>query len=416
MNLKRRLAKLERLVAASAPATELVLQASPRPTVEQVAALRHLWVMVQRGQGEPAPFADREGSDYRAAFWQWFRHQGAAWPKWAREAVFEVAWPCDAQGQPLPRQAGEALLRHGGPSSEATAATSASCRRARTARQPSNGPSTAQSGDTARSWPSWAQAEWERLHGRPQTLRTELLVDPLAVFRKAELVPDAWQERILRSVEAKILILAARQVGKSLCCAALALGTMLLEAPALVLVVSPSDRQSAEFVRKAKSFYHRLQGPVPKAIRNSALELQLDNGSRLVGLPDSEGRIRGYSDVKLLFLEEAARVPDALYHACTPMLAVSHGRQVALSTAFARQGWYFDAWQRDPDWYKESITAEQCPRLSPAFLAAQRQAMPERWFEREFRNAFLDPLDSIFRSEDIEAMVQAEARSPLPVW
>jgi hypothetical protein len=154
---------------------------------------------------------------------------------------------------------------------------------------------------------------------------------------------------------------------------------------------------------------------VSQAIGNSALQLHLANGSRLIGLPDSEGKIRGYADVKLLFFEEASRVPDALYYACTPMLAVSHGRQVALSTAFGKHGWYFDAWSQDPSWHKENITADQCPRISGAFLEAEKHRMPERWFLQEYQNHFLDPMDSIFRQEDIDALVDPSIQ-PMLHW
>ena len=268
--------------------------------------------------------------------------------------------------------------------------------------------------DSATAWPSWGKEALALLLQEKATLKTQLWIDPAAIFPQAGLVPDPWQERVLRSRAERIMILAARQVGKSLVCAALALRTMLLEAPALVLVVSPSDRQSGEFVRKAKSFYYALRSPeVPSVVGNSALQLHLSNGSRLVGLPDSEGKIRGFSDVRLLFFEEASRVPAALFHACTPMLAVSHGRQVALSTAFGKQGWYFDAWENDASWHKEKVTAEQCPRISRAFLEAEKQKMPERWFVQEYDNAFLDPVDSVFRQEDIDRLVNPNLPSEL---
>src|SRR5439155_26828719 len=117
------------------------------------------------------------------------------------------------------------------------------------------------------------------LLGHPTaTLTAKLWTDPTAIFRAARMIPDPWQERILRSQTDQIMLLAARQVGKSVVCSALALRTMLLEAPALVLVVSPSDRQSGEFVRKAKSFYYTLAGPeVPHAVGDSALQLHLSN-------------------------------------------------------------------------------------------------------------------------------------------
>jgi hypothetical protein len=270
--------------------------------------------------------------------------------------------------------------------------------------------------DSATSWPSWGKEALALLLQERATLKTKLLIDPAALFHQAGMMPDPWQERVLRSQAERIMILAARQVGKSVVCAALALRTMLLEAPALVLVVSPSDRQSGEFVRKVKSFYFSLRGPeVPHVVGNNALQLHLSNGSRLLGLPDSEGKIRGFSDVRLLFFEEASRVPDGLLHACTPMLAVSHGRQVALSTAFGKQGWYFDSWEKDQSWHKENVTADQCPRISRAFLEAEKQKMPERCFLQEYYNAFLEPFDSVFRQEDIDRLVDPNIK-PLLNW
>jgi hypothetical protein len=95
--------------------------------------------------------------------------------------------------------------------------------------------------------------------------------------------------------------------------------------------------------------------------------------------------------------------------------AVSHGRQVALSTAFGKQGWYFDTWEKDQSWHKETVTADQCPRISRAFLEAEKNKMPERWFVQEYYNAFLDPLDSVFRQEDIDRLVDPSIK-PLLNW
>jgi hypothetical protein len=64
------------------------------------------------------------------------------------------------------------------------------------------------------------------------------------------------------------------------------------------------------------------------------LTLELVNGSRIVSLPENESGIRGFSGVNLLVIDEAARVDDSLYRSVRPMLAVSGGRLVALSTPF----------------------------------------------------------------------------------
>ncbi len=59
----------------------------------------------------------------------------------------------------------------------------------------------------------------------------------------------------------------------------------------------------------------------------------LENGSRIVSLPGTEGTIRSYSAVRLLLVDEASRVDDDTIAAVRPMLAVSGGQLIALSDA-----------------------------------------------------------------------------------
>src|SRR5262249_39437155 len=116
----------------------------------------------------------------------------------------------------------------------------------------------------------------------------------------------------------------------------------------------------------------------------SALRLELTNGSRVVSLPGDEKNVRCFSGVALLLIDEAARAPDALYYAVRPMLAVSQGRLVALSTPFGKRGWFHEEWQGTAAWQRVRITAEQCPRIPRAFLEEERRSLGERWFAQEY--------------------------------
>jgi hypothetical protein len=71
-----------------------------------------------------------------------------------------------------------------------------------------------------------------------------------------------------------------------------------------------------------------------------SLRLELENGSRIVSLPGKQDTVRGFSGVRLLVVDEAARVPGELYFAVRPMLAVSGGRLLALSTPFGTVRWF----------------------------------------------------------------------------
>jgi hypothetical protein len=236
--------------------------------------------------------------------------------------------------------------------------------------------------------------------------------DPALFMDWAGLPPDPWQKRLLRSQSPRSLLLCCRQAGKSTVTAALALRMALLVPPALVLLLSPTLRQSGELFRdKVLRLYNALGRPVP-TVQESALSMGLANGSRIVSLPGDEKNIRGYSGVSLLIVDEAARVDDALYCAVRPMLAVSKGRMVCLSTPFGKRGWFFEAWTSPDSWDRYRIVADECPRITPDFLAEERRALGPRWFAQEYLCSFEDTIDAVFANEDIMAAL-SEDLAPL---
>lgn len=221
---------------------------------------------------------------------------------------------------------------------------------------------------------------------------------------------DPWQATLLRSVDSRILMLCSRQAGKSQTAAALALRAALLEAPALVLLLSPSQRQSGELFRAKLLPTWRALGSPFRGQAPTQLSLELTNGSRIVSLPGQEETIRCFSGVRMLVIDEAARVPDDLYRAVRPMLAVSRGRLVCLSSAYAKAGWFYETWTGDEAWHRVKITADQCPRITPEFLAEERQALGARWFNMEYMGEFGELVDAVFSTGDIEAAMRDDVK------
>jgi len=236
-----------------------------------------------------------------------------------------------------------------------------------------------------------------------------LAEDPVRILTHAGLEPDDWQAGVLRSDAQRMLLLASRQAGKSSVAAALALQTALLRPRSPVLLLSPSLRQSGELYRKVVDLFGALGRPMGVSAE-SALRLELANGSRVVSLPGDEKNIRGFSGVALLIIDEAARIEDALYCSVRPMLAVSQGRLVALSTPFGKRGWFHDEWHGEGDWHRVKVTAEQCPRIAPQFLAEERRALGERWFNQEYRCEFSECLDAVFSWADIQAALSDDVK------
>lgn len=237
-----------------------------------------------------------------------------------------------------------------------------------------------------------------------------LALDPALLMAAAGMPADSWQAGVLRSGAGRQLLLCSRQSGKSSVAGVLGVHGAIYDPGALVLLLSPSLRQSGELFRKCLDVYHAIGRPVP-AEAETALHLELENGSRIVSLPGKEETIRGYSGVRLLVIDEAARVPDALYYAVRPMLAVSGGRLVALSTPFGKRGWFFHEWaEGGAGWARVKVTAEQCPRIPPAFLAEERASMGDWWYKQEYGCEFVETVDQVFSYEDVMAALTADVK------
>lgn len=284
--------------------------------------------------------------------------------------------------------------------------------------------------------PVWAWRLLERIAKNQKTPLDSFHLRPDLLFRLIGLSLDPWQARVLGSPSPRILMLCSRQVGKSLTAAAVALRTALLEAPATVLVISPSERQSGELVQKVKTFYAALKRPrrlggaprptglvaeeekaldaawaaLPDRERESALQLHLDNGSRIVGLPAKPATILGYSGVSLLVIDEASRVQDDLYRSVRPMLAASRGRLLALTTPFGKRGWFYDEWQGVNTWERVKVTAPECPRIPREFLAEEFRSLGERWYNQEYLCSFADAIDAVFGAAVVEAAMTDDVK------
>lgn len=227
--------------------------------------------------------------------------------------------------------------------------------------------------------------------------------------------PDPWQTRLIHRSFDRVLIVASRQCGKSEVAGALAVKEAVLRAGALVLLLSPTLRQSSELFRsKVLNFYGAIGRPL-SAGQESALQLTLANGSRIVSLPGSEATIRGFAAVSLLVVDEAARVPDELYRAVRPMLAVSRGKLVCLSSAYGKQGFFFEEWTNGGDeWERVKIMASECNRIDPAFLKEERRVLGERIYQREYECVFSETDDAYFDAPSIErALSVSTGEKPL---
>src|SRR5215208_3810628 len=97
-------------------------------------------------------------------------------------------------------------------------------------------------------------------------------LDPVLLASDCGIVCDPWQAKLMRERPRRALLLCSRQSGKSTVTALLALWTAIYEPPSLIVIVSPSQRQSAEMLRSLVLLAGKLE-PKLEVAQESALRL-----------------------------------------------------------------------------------------------------------------------------------------------
>jgi hypothetical protein len=236
-----------------------------------------------------------------------------------------------------------------------------------------------------------------------------LALDRVTFASSLGLDPDPWQERLLRSTSQRVLLNCSRQSGKSTMSGVIALHRALYHPGSLVLCLAPSERQSKELFGKVSDSYRRLRGTRAPA-SDRKLGMHLPNGSRIEALPGSEKTVRGFSGTSLLIVDEASRVNDELYHAVRPMLAVSGGSLMMLTTPYGKRGAFFEEWTGGRGWDRYEVPAAECPRITPEFLEEERETLPPWVFRQEYECSFEETDDQVFTLDMIERAVTSEVK------
>lgn len=257
------------------------------------------------------------------------------------------------------------------------------------------------------------RGHWRRnLSGEPEGVGELLCAWDAARFARERLgfIADATQTRVLNGSIRRGLLNCTRQWGKSTITAILALHRAYFQDESLTMVVSPSARQSGEFLRKAKTFARKL-GMRARGDGDNEISLALPNGSRIVGLPGSEATVRGFSNVSLMLVDEAARVSDDLYRAVRPFLAVTDGDLWLVSTPYGQRGFFWEEWSNGgAGWERFEVKATDCARISAKFLEDEKRTMGEQWFGQEYLCEFTDVSNSLFDRDLIERAFTDQVR------
>lgn len=238
-------------------------------------------------------------------------------------------------------------------------------------------------------------------------------LEPTELMLAAGFEPDDWQPQVMRFDGPRLLVNCARQTGKTTVTACKAVHKAMFEPQSLVLVGSPSLRQSQEFMLKVRNVFHALPKP-PEIVDESALKMTLANGSRLVALPGNSATVRGFSAAALIIIDEASRVENSLYEVLRPTLATSAGQFIALSTPAGKRGWWADAWHSATQgWTRIRVPASECPRINAEWLAQERDLLGAWVYAQEYECQFCDDESQLFSSALIQAAITDTVK---PLW
>jgi hypothetical protein len=222
-------------------------------------------------------------------------------------------------------------------------------------------------------------------------------LDPTTIMVDMRKPPDEWQKQVLRETKKHILLNCHRQNGKTTVLGVKACHRFNFFPGSTTIILSKTQRQAAESFRRFLDAHYAINAPV-KFTHDSILYCEGENKSRVISLPGREDTIRGYSAVDLLIIDEASRVPDDLYNAVRPMVAISNGQIAVLSTPFGQRGFFYREWIGAGDWLRISspaaevrnnqVTKSLCPRMNQLFLQDEFRALGPSVFAQEYLNEF----------------------------
>ena len=212
---------------------------------------------------------------------------------------------------------------------------------------------------------------------------------------------DHWQKKVLEH-KGNITIRAGRQVGKSEVISEKALRFAVDNPGTVTLIIAASQRQSGLLFEKVRGRAD-AEG-VALAEKPTLTRIVLTNGSRVYSLPAGRTAysIRGYT-IDLLIADEAAYIPETVWLAVTPMLAVSSktrgfGWIITISTPFGKGGYFFNTFT-DKDFLSIHVSSEDCKRIDPSFLKKERLRMTKAQYRQEYLGEFCDEWNQFFPTE-----------------
>jgi hypothetical protein len=252
--------------------------------------------------------------------------------------------------------------------------------------------------------------------------RLQLAYDPSFFFSWVTgYAIDGWQRELCRVVAhaafnltaepRKVHLAAARQSGKTQLTASWAAWLAAYgRVGETVALVGPAERQALYLLGKAKKHLRMLPEGEAEIVRENEGEVALSNGSNIVAVPQNPDGIRCLT-CACVVADEAARCSPEVWPALFPMISVSRGLAILLSTPAGREN-LFGQLDRDrpSHWHFTKVTVAANPRMPEAELQSQRRVFGSARFHPQVLVDYEGGLDESFF--DPEVLARARANFP----
>ena len=240
------------------------------------------------------------------------------------------------------------------------------------------------------------------------------------------MIYDKWQQKVLDH-KGHVTLRCGRQVGKSevvsekahrfanenngtvtlVMAAGLRQSSLLFEKirghfdreDTAKLKEAAKDIDFSGFTRIAKREWERKHSIYKTEPTKSRIDLK--NGSIIHCVPTGKtgAFIRGFT-IDLLIADEAAYIPEQVWVAVVPMLAVSQkergfGWIIMLSTPFGKGGYYYESFH-DKDFLRIHVSSEDCKRIPKSFLLKEKRRMTKMEYAQEYLGEFVDDWNQFY--------------------
>lgn len=227
--------------------------------------------------------------------------------------------------------------------------------------------------------------------------------------------PYPYQKKILDNSHDRKAVAAGRQVGKTTMMAWMAIHEFTMYPNRKIILTSRSMRQALNFMEKLKSeIIDWIKDEDKYGLEYvSKSRIEGKNGSWIEALPPVDETIRGFT-ADSIFVDEAAFLHKKLFTSIlSPMLATTNGQFVLASTAWGKEGYFYDKARLDEDgddyWESWQISSIENPEIPARQIDEWRRDMTEMEFDREVLAQFSDKQNAFFKSKDVQSCLEWSA-------